>query len=112
MMAVYEEALRNGVVRHAAKDLLVRTIRREFPEGWSSGGNVGAGVKLGSWRYEIKKYVRDAKMGDYASRIIRQLTIDNPPPEGWMAQSQNDSFIDDLFNLYWAVGPSEEKATA
>jgi hypothetical protein len=103
IMAIYEEALRAGTLRNAAKELLIRKIRQEFPEGWLSGGTVGAGVKLGSWDYEIGKYIQDPNTGQYATAIIRHLTIDDPPTDGWKPQAPKDPLIEELFDRYWPV---------
>ncbi len=45
-MAIYSEAQKQGTVRAAAKDLLVREIAEEFPDGWFSGDRIGPAVKL------------------------------------------------------------------
>jgi hypothetical protein len=109
VMAVYDEALNQGAVRETAKDLLIREILAEFPEGWNSAGDVRPGVKVGGWRFELKKYGRDKKIGECASRIIRELTIDRPPAAGWKPKVGQDPLIDELFDLHW---PNEGKENA
>jgi hypothetical protein len=109
IMAVYEEAVREGRVRAAALDLLARQIHAKFPNGWSSAAPIGPGVMLGSWSFEITKYVSDKKNGEYASRIIRDLTVDNPPTEGWKPQLQKDPLINELFDRYWPENPIDAK---
>jgi hypothetical protein len=106
-MAIYDEAAKKGVVRETAKDLLIRRICQRFPNGWSTGDEVGPGVKVGTWRYEIKKYVHNAKLGDYAAKIVRHLTVDHPPPSGWKPLPQHDPLIDELFDRYWPVNPRD-----
>lgn len=101
IMAIYEEAVQGDAVRETAKDLLLRQIRYEFPDGWSSAGNVHPAIKVGSWRRMIKSYVPDPQCGRFASDIIRHLAIDHPPPEGWKPESQEDPLIEELFDRYW-----------
>ncbi len=103
IMAIYEEAAKVGSVRATATDLLIRQIRDEFPNGWSIKGNVSAVVRLGSWDYEIEKYVPDPQIACYATKIVKHLALDSPPPEGWKPSLQQDVLIDDLFNIYWPI---------
>jgi hypothetical protein len=103
VIAIYDEAVRKNVVRETAKDLLIRTIHEEFPEGWSSGGNVGPAVKLGSWDYKIGRYILDSPFGCYAASIAKHLAIDHPPSEGWKPEWDKDPLIEELFDRYWPV---------
>lgn len=108
-MAIYDEAARNGVVRGTAKDLLIRKIYQEFPKGWFIEDSIHTAVKIGSWDYDIKKYVLDASVARYAISIINHLTIAHPPPDGWKPQPENDPVIDELFDRYWPVGGSNSE---
>lgn len=103
VMAIYEEASIKGVVRQTAKDLLIRKIHERFPEGWSSQGDVHPLVKIGRWDSEVSNYGHDSKIAHFASCIMRNLTIDHPPPEGWKPEPRNDPLIDELFDRYWPV---------
>jgi hypothetical protein len=103
VMAIYEEAVRQGVVRETAKDLLVRKINERFPNGWSSSGDVSPLVKLGFWEDEIREYIRDPITTGYANNIMRQLTMEYAPPEGWKPEVPIDRFIDDLFDRNWPL---------
>src|SRR5207302_846348 len=46
-MAIYEEAAKSGLLRETAKDLLIRRIWDEYPDGWFTGDEIGACVRLG-----------------------------------------------------------------
>ena len=107
IMATYQEACQKGVVREAARDLLVREILEEYPEGWTSEKKIGAGIKLGSWRFEVKKYVKDQTIGTYATEIVRHLSVDHPPPDGWKPDPQDDPLINELFDRYWPIENSD-----
>ena len=102
-MAIYAESVQNQVVRQTAKDLLIRAIYEHFPEGWTSSGDIGPAVKLGSWDYEIGNYVQDSSIAHFAKGIMKHLAIDYPPPEGWKPHLQNDPLIDELFDRYWPM---------
>src|SRR5262245_2977362 len=102
-MAIYDEAMQSDAVRDTARDLLFRQILAEYPSGWTSAGNVSCGVKLGSWRYEIKRYVRDASFGRFAEDILRDLTVEHRPAEGWSPVGENDPLICALFDRYWPM---------
>jgi hypothetical protein len=106
VMAIYEEAEEIGVVRGTAKDLLLRWLRARFPDGWISKGKVHPHVKIGHWARDIEQYVRDKQMGEYAHRILKELAIDHPPPQGWKPLSKNDPLIDSLFDRFWPVETS------
>jgi len=99
--AIYQEAEQIGCVRQVAIDLFARTILAEYPEGWTSSGNVRASVRIGSWDYHIAKFVKDENAAKYAVLISKDLAIDHPPPEGWKPESINDPLIDALFARFW-----------
>jgi hypothetical protein len=101
VMAIYREAAQKGAVRDVAKDLLIREIREEFASGWSSGGDIGPSVRIGSWSFHIKRYVLDARAGGYAEAIVHRLAVDHPPPEGWKPEPENDPLINGLFDRCW-----------
>ncbi len=101
VMAIYQQATDTGCVREAAKDLLTRRVIDSFPDGWTSQSDVHPLIRIGFWDKEIADYTLDAQYGVYAKKIIRELTIDHPPPEGWKAQPENDPRIDQLFNRFW-----------
>jgi len=101
VMAIYKEAAEEGVVREIAMDLLIRQVAKEFPHGWACGGSIRPGVKLGSWQYEITKYVPDSEIAQSATRIIKWLTIEHLPPDGWKPLPLNDPLLDELFTRFW-----------
>ncbi len=105
LMVIYEEAARKKVVRAVAKDLLLRQLSDEFPEGWVSDGSIHPAVRIGCWDRYLSKCTQDKTFSKYASEIIRHLAIDHPPPAGWRPQAQNDPLIDELFDRYWPVTP-------
>ena len=100
---IYEEAQKAGKVREVAKDLLYREILHEYPNGWYFDPNVAAFVKLGFWDSDIERLVPD--YAENAAAIIRELTIENPPPEGWFPQGPDDPLLEELFDKHW---PREE----
>lgn len=99
--AIYDEAVQSNAVRTVAKDLLYRKILQEFPDGWFVEPNICASVKIGDWDYDIHKYVPDKQAGDAAFRIVKQLTIEEPPPDGWKPSLPNDPRIEELFARLW-----------
>ena len=101
IMATYEEAAAKGIVRNIAKDLLIRQIYAAFPHGWPGLSLTGPLVEIGSWSYEVARYVRDSNIGASASAIIRDLTIDHQPARFWTPEPKNDPVIDALFDRYW-----------
>lgn len=105
LMVIYAEARRQGVVRETAKDLLIREILNKFPDGWSLVGKMSPPVKLSSWIYDLDRCIRDNRIEEYADAIIRDLTKDHPPPEGWKPQVMNDPVIDEVFDRFWPDEP-------
>jgi hypothetical protein len=103
IMAIYNEAAKKGVLRAIAKDLLIREIHAEFPHGWSSGGTVSPLVKIGMWDSQVSKFGHDPRVDRYALQIIRELTIDHPPCEGWTPKPERDPLIEAIFDRYWPV---------
>jgi hypothetical protein len=101
IMAVYEEALRERVVRQTAKDLLIRQILQDLSDGWSLAGKMSPIVALSSWSYEIGEYAREKKLHEYASAIVQHLAKHRPPPDGWKPLLMNDPLIDEAFELHW-----------
>ncbi|HEX5324778.1 MAG TPA: hypothetical protein VFW40_13400, partial [Capsulimonadaceae bacterium] len=81
-IAIFREAERTGLVRPTAKSLLIGKILTEFPDGWSSAGGIHPAVKLG-WSALVMRHVSDPLVGQYALLISKELTANNPPPEGW-----------------------------
>jgi hypothetical protein len=57
-------------------------------------------VKL-SWDYEIIRYGGDPKLAEYSDKIIRDLAIENQPPEGWFPELDVDPLIESLFDRHW-----------
>src|SRR5579871_2977538 len=82
VVAIYEEAARRKATRETAKDLLVREIQAEFPEGWLSKESVHPLVRIGSWDRHARNYGRDPTVREHAQRIIVDLAKDHPPPNG------------------------------
>jgi hypothetical protein len=103
IMAIYEDAVESRLLRETARDLLIREIRCEFPDGWSFAGSVAPGIKIGRWYSEASDYCHDQQVEHYLSRIIRHLAIDDPPEEGWLPREQNDPLINEIFDRYWPV---------
>ena len=102
-MAVYDEAMKQGVVRQVAKQLLIRELLEQFPSGWASEGDIHPLVRIGNWHSEIVDYTHNPTFGDYADRVVRHLTIDSPPQLGWTPQWPNDPLIDELFDRCWPL---------
>jgi hypothetical protein len=106
IVSIYEDAITLGIVRETAKDLLLREIMEQFPNGWFTDSAVCASVKLGRWSYHINAHVGDTTCGQYASGIVSAITIDEPPPEGWKPELPSDPFIDDVFDRIWPIDAS------
>jgi len=100
-IAIYRDAETKGCVRDAAMWLLIGKILEEFPDGWGFFGNIAPSVRIGGWRSDIKRHVNDPQIGEYASAIIRELAIENQPPDGWKPAVQDDPLINELFDRFW-----------
>ncbi len=101
LMTIYEEAEQAGCIREVARDLLVRKIVQKLPNGWASDDDGRPSAWIGLWDSSIRRYVSDRQCGKYAANIVRHLTVDHPPPDGWKPQSNDDPLIDELFRRYW-----------
>jgi len=105
VMVVYGEAVQKGLVREVAKDMLIREICDAFPHGWPNLFLVHPHVSIGSWRSGLTRNVTDPRVEEYSLKIIRELAIENHPPDGWKPKHENDPLIDDLFDRFWPVEP-------
>ncbi len=101
VMAIYEDAEGKNLMRETVKDLLYRTIRDEFSEGWSTNEKVSPSVKIGGWIHEIKRFVRDPSVAFLAENIFSDLVFRAPPPEGWIPVPGADPLIERLFDRHW-----------
>lgn len=102
-MAVYREASRQGILRTIAKEMLIREILAKFSDGWTTKSDVHPLVTIGNWTSGVIDYSGSPKVAKYAERIVRSLTIDEPPEQGWKPEYPNDSRIDELFERFWPV---------
>ena len=100
-LAIYEEADEKGIVREVAKDMLIRQINDEYPNGWIQNDEIRPAVRVGSWGSDISDGILNPQIAKAVKSILRHLTIDSPPPEGWKPQRENDPLIDGVFNHYW-----------
>lgn len=103
VMAIYGAAAEKGKLRETAKTLLVGEILDAFPDGWPDTVKIHPLVKL-NWCSHIKRHISPPRVGEYASRIIKELAIRNPPPSGWRPALTNDPLIDNLFDRFWPTG--------
>lgn len=99
--AAYDDAAKTNSVRAIANDLLIRAILAEFPNGWVRDQNVHAIVKLGRWRSDLRDRFPGGPEAGYANAILREITIDLPPENGWKPEPERDSRIDSLFDRHW-----------
>lgn len=112
LLAAYEEASGNGTVRTTAKEFLIRHIRQQFPNGWSSHDNIGPSIRIGGWSREVDRSFEDEQIRNSAYHIHRHLAFDHQPPEGWRPELTGDQLIDDVFDLYWPIGSESDKLPA
>jgi len=102
VMAVYDHAARLDQVRDFARDLLIRRILSAFPNGWQSKSDINPAVRIGSWVQEIKRSCDDNSV-EYASAIIRNLAVDQQPPDGWLPNRADDPLVEEVFSRCWPV---------
>ena len=109
-LILYEEAAKTHCFRHTAIDMLFREIICEFPDGWTNQG-IHPHIRLSSWDFPFK-FIGVEKAMQRAMAVLRELTMTNPPAEGWLPQEANDPLIRRAFDLHWPDDEGEQSATA
>jgi hypothetical protein len=98
----FDEAVANGTVREAAKDLLVRTINEQLKHGWQKGGHWRfnqAGV-YSNFINDLRVHSGDENLKEIGKQVfgaIRQLG----PPVDWIPKSTDDPLIVRAFDIGW-----------
>ena len=95
----FDEAMANGTVREACKELLVRTLNDDLKRGWQRGGHwqsnrAGACAHFVSSIWGPDEYLASAQ------RVWNALLQLNPPPE-WVPRSIDDPLIEKAFEVGW-----------
>lgn len=98
-MVIYQEAERAGRTREIAVELLYREILAEFPDGWYTDPRVHAGAKLLMWHSAAADYT--ATSAPYSLAVLRDLTMENAPSEGWKPTSVSDERLQHAFDRCW-----------
>jgi hypothetical protein len=60
-------------------------------------------VKIGGWSSILSEYHFEESQRLKLIELLRDFTIENPPPEGWLPASNDDPLIQQLFDKYWPV---------
>lgn len=101
IIALYDEANEEGLVREIAKDLLARAILDAFPEGWPDQATSSTVVPLSGWEHKLRKYVPDPSIGIFSKSIVKDLVFDHPPEKSWKPQPKSDPLLNELFDRCW-----------
>jgi hypothetical protein len=98
------EALEKGTIRHAAMDMLLRSLRRHLPKGWllERGHEVDfkTASALGDW---ISEFRLDDRVIRYypRARAVAESLIALGPPVGWNPLDIDDSYLRQAFTMAW-----------
>lgn len=96
------EATNESRIRDAARDVLVRALNREFPNGWQNGE--GDDFRRDSAFSDFVTHIRlDAKspeLADGARRVCTELQKASPP-QGWHPNNTDDPLIQQSFAVGW-----------
>jgi hypothetical protein len=98
----FDEAVANGTVREAAKDLLVRTINEQLKYGWQKGGHWRfnqAGV-YSHFTNDLGTHSGDETLKEIGKRVIAALRQLSPAAD-WIPKSNDDPLIVQAFDLGW-----------
>lgn len=110
-----DEAKRRGDVERCARDLLVRSLHANLPDGWRKDwgpdipGDMTTAVwrranALGGWSSSISVYLPEF---DEAVQRVRVALRAAPIPEGWLPANADDPILVDVFGAHWE--PSENR---
>ncbi len=98
-MVIYQEAERAGRTREIAAELLYRQILAKFPDGWYTDPRVHPMAKLLRWHSAAADYTETS--APYSLAVLRYLTMENAPPEGWKPTSVDDERLRHAFDRCW-----------
>lgn len=113
LWALLDEARATNTVEHRARDLLVRDIRADLPDGWPPprGTTPPAARKdlvgaLVNWSGGIATH-----LPEYESTVntVEDALLVEDIPAGWLPSSTDDPLLVVLFRRHWREPPSTRR---
>lgn len=106
---LYEEAIERGTVERFARDLLVREIHDNLPEGWRRdwGPDIPGDTTTARWRRSTAATGWATAVGsrpEYdaaADRVMFALRDKAPFPDGWLPADADDPLLVAFFREHW-----------
>jgi hypothetical protein len=109
-LVLLDEADSAGMVERCARDLLVRNLHEELPEGWHTQWNDDtqyrrAGV-FSSWYATLGSRYEPAVDSIFAAFVAA------PIPEGWLPDGPDDPILVEIFQKHWREPEPEDDTLA
>lgn len=95
----FDEAIANGRVREACKELLVRTLNDDLKRGWQRGGHWESN-RAGAYAHFVNEIWRQEEYRSYGEQVWRAL-VELMPPSEWVPKSIDDPLIQKAFEVGW-----------
>ncbi|GEM_PF-2526569 len=98
----FDEANANGTLRHAAMELMVRTLAWDLKRGWRRGGHWSNNrVRAAShFVQDLLTYTNNAELERVGETVWSELERLGPPPD-WVPRSIDDPYIRRAFAIGW-----------
>lgn len=103
LWALLDEAAATHSVERRARDLFVRDVAGDLPEGWPPAEPPEAGRRLiralTNWSGGIATHLTE--YDDAANNLADALLDDDTIPVGWLPSSPDDPMLVNLFRRHW-----------
>ena len=108
----FDEAIANGSVRDAAKELLVRTLAWDTKRGWRKGYHweSNCGSAYSHFVNDLAEQTAKPEMKEIGRSVWNALE-DTNPPDGWLPKSTNDPHIRKAFEIGWPEDGETEQGS-
>lgn len=102
--AALDEARAAGEMEPLARDLLVRWLHGELPQGWTTSRVERAIVwpranAISAWASSISAHLPE--YNSVVSSLSRIILKENPFPLGWLPTNADDPLLVELFKRHW-----------
>jgi hypothetical protein len=95
----FRDAARQGHLREAILDTLLRRLREHLRQDWNHGRTAKARRASAYSQWELPTFDRQRFVG--ITERIWQALIDLSPPDDWCPESAKDPFLEEAFASGW-----------
>jgi hypothetical protein len=95
----FQDAARQGKLREAIRDTLLRRLREHLRHGWNQGKMSKTRRALAFSQWELPTFDRERIAG--ITDKIWQALVDLQPPDDWCPKSVDDPIRENAFAIAW-----------